>query len=532
MNKNAGLCTLRCIPLNMTNEMNLIDRFLVFNGQDLASPSCIHEGKVITRGAFLRAVCDFSEALHARGVQPGDVVGLSLGQHPGHLAMILALARLGAVSLPIHPNMAPRAKLAQLRRMNASRVIVQAKQPETSDDSVKRGPEGIEVIALSSLKPSQETGRPAHGMDLRGMLPYWPELSTPGRIGLTSGTTGQPNAVCYDHAYWVNRILTTIEHCDPSTRLMAGNLHLTMGNISAFAALFAGGVVVFHKPHDQQSYIDTVNLYGVTHAMMAPAMIKKMATRLPRGMAFPTLRYLRIVGGGLSAHLVALATSRLTPNVYLPYGISEVGAIAMATPDDLKKYPDYAGQPKSGVLVETVDANDQPLPPGEVGELRVKLPVMLPGYHLNEEKTKERFKNGWFYTNDMGTLTTDGYVRIDGRKDDRINLGGTKFYPDRVERLLDDHPDVAEVAVFASQLNGEPTLVAAVVWKDQPQVNALLAHGKEKKIPAGMLPKVVLSVPQLPRNDAGKVVRSQLAVLLQEQLSAAKQAQSEKPVLH
>lgn len=512
--------------------MNLIDQFLVFNNQDLAAPSCIYDGKVITRGAFLRAVCDFAEALHARGVQPGDVVGLSLGQHPGHLAMILALARLGAVSLPIHTNMAPRAKLALLRRMHATRVIVQAKQPEASTDSAKSGPDGIEVIALGSLKPSQETGRPAHGMDLRGMLPYWPELSTSGRIGLTSGTTGQASAVCYDHAYWVHRIATTIEHCDSSTRLMAGNLHLTMGNISAFAALFAGGVVVFHKQHDQQSYIDTVNLYGVTHAMMAPAVIKKMAARLPRGVAFPSLRYLRIVGGGLSEHLVTLATSRLTPNVYLPYGISEVGAISMATPADLKMYPDLAGQPKPGVFVEAVDANDKVLPFGEVGELRVKLPMMLPGYHLNEEKTKERFKNGWFYTSDMGTVTSEGYVRIDGRQDDRINLGGSKFYPDRVERLLDGHPGVSEVAVFATKLKGESTLVAAVVWKDQPDVNGLLSHGKENKIPAGMLPKVVLSVPELTRNDAGKVVRSQLAALLQEQLSAGKATQSEKPVLH
>lgn len=512
--------------------MNLIDKFLVCNNQDLAAPSCIYEGKVITRGAFLRAVCDFTQALHARGVQPGNVVGLSLGQHPGHLAMILALARLGAVSLPVHPKMAPAAKVAQLRRMNATRVIVQARPSEASGDSPQSDPDGIEVIALGSLKPSAETGRPSHGMDLRGMLPYWPELSAPGRIGLTSGTTGQANAVCYDHAYWVHRIATTIEHCDASTRLMAGNLHLTMGNISAFAALFAGGVVVFHKQHDLQSYMDTVNLYGVTHAMMAPAVIKKVAARLPRGVAFPSLRYLRIVGGGLSEHLVTLATSRLTPNVYLPYGISEVGAISMATPADLQKYPDHAGQPKPGVLVQAVDASDKVLPPGEVGELRVKLPMMLPGYHLNEEKTKERFKNGWFYTNDMGTVTADGYVRIDGRQDDRINLGGTKFYPERVERLLDGYPGVSEVAVFATKMKGEPTLVAAVVWKDQPDVNGLLSYGKENKIPAGMLPKVVLSIPELPRNDAGKVVRSQLAVVLQEQLSLGKAAQTEKPVLH
>lgn len=513
--------------------MNLIDQFLAFNAQDLASPSCIFEGKVITRGAFLRAVCDFTETLHARGVKPGDVVGLSLGQHPGHLAMILALARLGAVSLPVHTGMAPRAKWAQLSQMNATRVIVQAKEIEPSDDPDKKSPEGIEMIALGSLQPKQEAGRVAHGMDLRGMLSYWPEPSAPGRIGLTSGTTGQANAVCYDHAYWVNRIATTIEHCDPSTRLLAGNLHLTMGNISAFAALFAGGVVVFNKPHDQQSYIDTVNLYGVTHAMMAPAAIKKMAARLPRGVAFPSVRYLRIVGGGLSEHLVTLAMSRLTPHVYSPYGTSEVGAISMATPEDLRKHPNHAGMLKPGVMVEVVDAAGEVLPIGGVGEVRVKLPMMLPGYHLNEERSKERFKDGWFYTNDIGTVTEDGYLRIDGRKDDRINLGGAKFYPDRVERAIDGHPEVSDVAVFASKVRGETALVAAVVWVNQPQVAALLAHCKKQRLPLDMVPQVVLSVPKLPRNDTGKVIRSQLSLMLQEQLAQTeKTASTGKPVLH
>ena len=294
---------------------NLIDKFLEKNATDLAAPACIHDGKVVSRGAFLRAVCDFTAALHQKGVQPGDVVGLSLGQHPGHLAMILALARLGAVSVPVHPRTAMRVKLALLRRMGATRVIVQSLGPaaEAEDAAPPPAIEGLEVITLADLQPKEGEARSDHKLDLRGMLEYWPPADAPARISLTSGTTGAPSAVCYDQAYWLNRIATTVEFCDSGTRLMAGNLHLTMGNISAFAALFAGGVVVFYKQHDLATYVQAVNLYGVTHAMMAPAMIKRMASRLPAGVAFPSIRYLRIVGGGLSEQLVALATGRLRP---------------------------------------------------------------------------------------------------------------------------------------------------------------------------------------------------------------------------
>jgi len=473
-------------------------------------------------------VCDFTAALHQRGVQPGDVVGLSLGQHPGHLAMILALARLGAVSLPVHPNTPMRAKLALLRRMGATRVIVQrlAEASEAKDDAPLPAIEGLELIALADLQPPEGEARAGHLLDLRGMLAYWPAADAPARISLTSGTTGVPSAVCYDHAYWVNRIETTVEFCDASTRVMAGNLHLTMGNISAFAALFAGGVVVFYKQHDLAAYIQTVNLYAVTHAMMAPALIKRMAARLPAGVAFPSIRYLRIVGGGLSEQSVALATGRLTPHLYLPYGISEVGAISMASPEDLKLNPDHTGKPKKGVMVQAVDDHDQVLPAGEVGEIRVKMPVMLAGYHQDAEKTKTKFKDGWFYTSDIGTLTTEGLLRIDGRKDDRINLGGNKFYPERVERLLDGHPQVEEVAVFAAVLKGEPALVAAVVWKTEAALQSLLDYAKAQRLPANMAPKGVMSLKELPRNEAGKVLRSELKALFEQGMN------QEKPVLH
>lgn len=518
---------------------NLIDKFLENNTTDLAAPACIHEGKVVSRGAFLRAVCDFTAALHARGVQPGDVVGLSLGQHPGHLAMMLALARLGAVSVPVHPRTPMRGKLALLRRMGATRVVVQRAAAQGEGDAPAPAPafDGLEVLSLADLQPKQGEARADHKLDLRGMLDYWPPADAPARIGLTSGTTGVPSAVRYDQAYWVNRIATTVEFCDASTRLMAGNLHLTMGNISAFAALFAGGVVVFYKQHDPAAYIQTVNLYGVTHAMMAPATIKRMASRLPTGVAFPSVRYLRIVGGGLSEQLVALATSRLTPHVYLPYGISEVGAISMASPADLKLHPDHAGKPKKGVKVQVVDEADKVLPAGEVGEIRVKLPVMLAGYHQDEEKTKAKFKNGWFYTSDIGTVTSDGFIRIDGRKDDRINLGGNKFYPERVERLLDGHPGVQEVAVFSAPLKGEPALVAAVVWASEPALQSLLDYAKEKGLPAGMTPKGVMSLAELPRNEAGKVLRSQLKALFEQGLHnekppALKSSAGTPPVLH
>jgi acyl-coenzyme A synthetase/AMP-(fatty) acid ligase len=492
--------------------MMLLDKYLETTSGNLGAPACIFDGKVMSRAQFLNMVCQFALALHERGIRPGETVGVSLTHSPAHLALILALARLGAISLPVHPRSPPRSKMRLMKQFGARRVVT-VPPPANAPENRTPSPD-IEVIRINELKPATETGQP----DLRGMLDYWPSPDTLGRIGLTSGTTGFPNAVCYTHAYWLQRIVNTIEHCDETTRLMPGNLHLTMGNISAFAALFAGGAVVFHKQRQLESFISSIQLHAVTHAMTSPATIKDLAAALPfEGNAFPSIRYLRIVGGGLSEHLVKLAKRHITPNVWLPYGISEVGAISMADPALLDSHPDCAGRPKPGVQIEVVSPEGTVLGTGETGELRVRVPGMPTEYYMNPERTAEKFRDGWFYTNDIGMLTSDGLVRLEGRSDDRINLGGLKLYPERVESVLNSHPAVRDSAIFTvPDKDGNKVLVAAVVLKQDGQpVNDMVEFCKERKL-GGMTPRRFFIVKELPRNEAGKLMRAALPELLRK----------------
>lgn len=492
--------------------MNLIDKFQEVMANNLAAPACIYNGKVMSRAQFYHMVCQFSLALHQRGVKEGDTVGVSLNHSPAHLAVLLAVARLGAISLPVHPRTPPAGKLRLLKQFGANRVITM-KVPEPSEDTAKKTPQGIELIGLADLKPEGEHKQ--FGLDF---TEYWPKPETPGRIGLTSGTTGFPNAVCYTHEYWLHRIASTIEHCDANTRLIPGNLHLTMGNISAFAALFSGGVVVFHKQNDLASFVESINAYAVTHAMVAPAMIKELAKRVHfEGVAFPSIKFLRVVGGGLSAHLVQLAKKHITPNLYLPYGISEVGAISMATPDLLDSHPDFAGKPKPGVEVQAVDPDGKVLAADQLGELRVKVPKMPSAYYMNPERTSEKYRDGWFYTSDIGMVTKDGLIKIEGRSDDRINLGGVKLYPERVERILDTHPEIRESAVFTvPDKDKNKVLVSALVLTHEGKPEAdLVKFCQEHKL-GNMTPRRFFIVKELPRNPSGKIVRASLPNLLRK----------------
>lgn len=488
--------------------MNIIDKYLEKSTVNPAYPACLFKGQVISRGLLYQLTCKVALELHRLGIAPGEVIGVSMDHSPMHLAVLLGLARLGAITLPVHPGTAAPVKLRLMTRYGAKRLVCNIKAVEL---------EGIEKISLDQLQLDANDR-----LDM-GFIEYWPEPAAPARIGLTSGTTGQAGGILYTQAYWLDRIATYVDTCDEQTRMMPSDLHLTMGSLGAFGALFAGGIVVFNQLNDLQSYAKVVNLNAVTHAFMSPAMIKSLTAILAYdGVAFPTIRDLKFIGSGLSPDLIDLAKRRLTPHIYLPYGTSEVGRVSLATPELLASHPDLAGRIDAGIEVQAVNAEGLALGPGELGELRVRVPNMPKAYYLNEERTALRFKDGWFMTGDMGWVTPEGMVKVEGRLDDRINLDGVKFYPEQVEGVLNAHPELKESAVFVVEgPNKNKILIAAIVPKNPPPLNLkLVDYCRDKKL-GRMSPERYVLVRELPRNPTGKIMRKALPDLL----SKRKQAQ-------
>jgi acyl-coenzyme A synthetase/AMP-(fatty) acid ligase len=149
------------------------------------------------------------------------------------------------------------------------------------------------------------------------------------------------------------------------------------------------------------------------------------------------------------------------------------------------------------------------------GELRVSIPGMPTAYYRNAERTAERFKYGWFLTRDIGRVTTDGLIEIEGRVDDRINLGGQKLHPERIENVLQQHPEVREAAVFPVENRvGNPVLLAAVVLNHAGKIEKPLTEFCRERKLGGIAPRRFLLVKELPRNPAGKLMRSALPELL------------------
>lgn len=489
--------------------MSLLQRFQQSMALNGSAPACIQQGKIFGRQGFYNLVCVFAKGLHDVGVREGQTVGVALGQTTEHLAILLAIARLGALSLPIHP-MSPGDAKRQLMKRFEAQWLVTGKMPSPMPADL-----GFQMVDLSQLQGTLH----ASGLDF---LDRWPSPDAPARIALTSGTTGTPNAVLYTHAHWLSRIEKTSLSFDASTRLMPGNMSLTMGNITAFAALLAGGVVVFQR-EGANSFGQTVDLYGVTHATLTPSAIPDIAAQIPsEGCAFPSLKELRFVGGALPDTLFKLAQAKFTPHIILPYGISEVGLISVASTELLNQTADQVGPCRPGVQLQVVDPEGNVLPAGQSGELRVKIPQMPSGYYMNPERTTEKFRDGWFYTSDIGSISTDGLIRIEGRMDDRINLGGVKFFPERVEHVLNTHPLIKESAVFtiADPAQGKKLVAMLVPKKAGVVAKDMKAFCQQHRLNE-KTPKMFVFAPHLPRNASGKVLRKNLPAILQASMKAS-----------
>jgi acyl-coenzyme A synthetase/AMP-(fatty) acid ligase len=189
-------------------------------------------------------------------------------------------------------------------------------------------------------------------------------------------------------------------------------------------------------------------------------------------------------------------------------------AISVLRPDDFAERVDSVGQPHSLVEIEIVDENDQPLPSGAVGRLRVRGPGLaspLPG-----PSAETNFRDGWYYPGEIARLDTAGYIFLHGRTSDVIVRNGAKIYPAEVEGTLTEHPGVLEAAVLGHRgADNEEVVIAFVVPRGPLPAGELLAHCRVRLTPH-KVPRQIHFLGQLPKNTAGKIDKIALANSLQE----------------
>ncbi len=461
-----------------------------------SSVAIITHQQTITYAELSRLVSILSHHLRSQGVEPGQVVGVSMAQIPLHLMTLLALAQVGAVSLPLHQAVPMERRLLAAKRFGASCVVSGRNEFAL---------EGLDFIGLDKI--SFEAG--VQGDDF--IHPATDD--TPMRIAISSGTSGDPKGMVLTHGLVALRNQTTEAGATSSSRVISMDINFIVGFRPAMSALARGAVLVFPASLAAEDVSDSLVKHRVTHAYFSPFQVRDIADRADlNGITCPDLVCLRVGGGHIRKALLHAVTTRLSQNVYASYGSTESGMVTYATPEMLVAFPNTAGKVCEWATVEVVDSENNLLPAGITGQLRVRSTHQVKGYYGDEERSRRYFRNGWFYPGDLGHFDAEGLLYIDGRIDEQINLGGMIINPEDIEATLAAHPAVIDAGAFISMEVAEYEVPAvALVLNNPAQIDMIQAYALAKLGP--LSPLRYFTIAALPRTETGKLKRNELAVL-------------------
>lgn len=432
--------------------------------------------------------------LRALGLVPGDIAALALRDTVEHVVLLYALARMGAVILPIDWRWAIEEQSRVATHFGARLGIV---EPGAAIP-------GIDCVALDDAWQRAVATAPGNAA-----FPSGGDL--PLLLSLSSGTTGRPKGPLLTHhqffrrflTHWINLNLNSHDRFVSATPIYFGG-----GRTFAMSVLFAGGtVILFPPPYEPEALAAELRRRRATSLFLVPTLLRRILDLGPAEAApFHDLRLLLSSGSALHPDERRRIREKLCANFYEYYASTEGGGVSLLTPEDQDRHGDSVGRPVFGVEVEIVDDAHAYLPPGEVGRLRYRGPGVATGF-FGEADDGEAFHDSWFYPGDLATMDADGYVFLKGRRKDMIIRGGVNIHPVDVEAALLAHPAVSEAAVAGAPHPVFGEEVAAFVTLRASVTEAELVEWCRGRLAPYKVPRSVLVLTDLPRNSGGKILK-------------------------
>ncbi|HSP38346.1 MAG TPA: AMP-binding protein [Frankiaceae bacterium] len=449
--------------------------------------------------------------LAGAGLAPGDKVGVLLRNSRYMLLTLAALAKLGADALLLNTGFAAPQATEVMKRHEASAVIHDDEFLDIVDEAATGR---IRVVGWTE-KPVGEGAmsiddllRTHVGQQVR--RPRWNSRL----IILTSGTTGTPKGASRGGMHMVGgvNLFTAMPVRSGDVTVVACPIFHSWGLGNTAIALGLGNPIVLRRRFDPEQTLADIARYRARVLAVVPVMMQRMAD-LPEEVR---LRYdvssLGVVGASGSALPGDLATRFMDAFgdvIYNLYGSTEVGYVTVAGPTDLRAAPGTAGHTVRGNEIELLADDDQPVSQGQVGRIFIRGPLLFEGYTGGGDKARVR---GMMSTGDVGHIDENGRLFVTGRDDEMIVSGGENVFPAEVENLLASQPEIAEAAVIGvdDEKFGQ-RLAAYVVLRDGQSLDRKAVQDRVKRDLAGYkVPRDVHFLDALPRNDTGKVVKSQL----------------------
>lgn len=466
------------------------------------APAVVSGPRVLTYAELERGVWERAALLREAGVRAGEVVGIALRHSAQYLMTSYALARIGAIQVPLPMHDAPPLREALAQRFRIRHIVG------------PRGAAGVADIPVIRVTPAAlEAARGKVDASLRvegGDRPY--------AIWRTSGTTDQAKGVAITHRMLVEGEASRAQYYpepEQDRYLAVIDMSLTFGFSGCSRALINGGTIFLPRRAilPPAAMLRLIDRHRITRLALTPNMFEPLLPLLPREgpPRSPGIRDLNVIGMRIPEALRKEVRTRLTRGLIVLYGSNEARYVTRADADAQEAFPETVGTPLNGIEVEVVDEEDRPVPRGTPGRIRARSPWMPRGYYNAPELDARTFRDGWVYLGDIGTLSPEGQLYIGGRVDDMMNFDGIKIMPADIEAVLLAHPAVAEAVAFPVPSRKHQHLpVAAVVLRGAAPASpqALRRYCRERL--GVRAPVRILVEKEFPRNAMGKVARREL----------------------
>jgi len=456
--------------------------------------------------------------LRARGVGAGDRVALLLMNQVEFVESFFAIARIGAVVVPLNWRLTPHELAFIVKDAGARTLVFGGEFTNAVVDLHGRGAEGTSITDW--IHVGVEGTRPAFADAYDEVVATAPAVLPPvgARDGdplyimYTSGTTGLPKGVVHTHetAIWAVLTVTLTSEMRYRDRYVVALPLFHVGALTPATGLVQrGGTILLMRAFDPTRMWQTIERERVSNLLAVPAMLNFMLQSPARDAHDrSTLRWIMSGAAPVPVTLIE-AFAKLGIEIHQVYGLTEsCGPACLISPEDALRKVGSTGKAFFYTDVRVVDEEGKDCPPGVPGEVIIRGRHVMKEYWNRPDATAETIRDGWLHSGDVAEMDAEGFVFIRDRRKDMIISGGENVYPAEIEDALLAHPKVKDAAVIGqpSERWGESP-AAVIVPADPSLTEAEVLASVQTTLARYKQPRRVYFVDEIPRNPSGKILK-------------------------
>ena len=506
-----------------------------------SKPFLLFEQTIWTWSSFADAAERAARMLRARGIRKGDRVAIMAANSDVHVLLLFALARIGGIFVPVNPEFGVAeagyvlghagvsAVVCSSQTLEVVRAATEAIEPAPWLASVDEGssdvPRFFDIVDGSPTNgawipsPHRVASRQVRGVPARRNDDDALTADDTLAIVYTSGTTGFPKGVMHSQRNFVlagERHVARV-HLQPDDRTLCV---LPMFHVNAIfnmlaSTLAAGSCLVLASRFSASDFWRLAAVTGATQVNVMAAVSTILARR-PRSEFVPSHRLRVANGSGFTEETLDVFKNEFGIGTIIEgLGMTEIPG-AFSNPFEGPHKLGAMGRPGvhpdpsvAWTQARILDDDGHDVPEGAVGELAVRIPTLMQGYYRDPEQTAASFRDGWFMTGDLVRRDSDGYFHFVARKKDIIRRRGENIAGAELDRIVAEHPGIAEAAAIAvdSELGDDEVMVVVVPKPGSAVTPHELRAWCAERLAPHKVPRFVAFVETLPHTPTHKVAK-------------------------